>query len=759
MTALHIYVKGLVQGVGFRPFIFLLAKRTGVHGWVRNTSAGVEIFAEAPRNVLADFVRRIRKEKPPASFIETLRSKKAHPLNMGSFTITDSEIGSDGITHISPDIAVCDDCLNDMEDQPHRHWYPFVNCTNCGPRYSIIRDLPYDRSRTSMDGFTMCSTCEAEYRNIEDRRFHTQPVACRSCGPSYELIYGDRQREDDIDRMLKTAGALLLSGKIVAIKGVGGFHLACDAFNENAVRELRARKQRDGKPFAVMFRDINTLSLYAKINRFERRALISWRRPIVILDLIKKWAGTSVLSDIHSGLRSIGAFLPYMPIHYLLFRHFSGHAIVLTSGNRSGEPIVKDNEEALTQFRDIADAFLIYNRTIVHRTDDSVVRVIGSRECMVRRSRGFVPEPVTLSLNVNNLVSFGAELSSSFCVGRNNQAIPGPYIGDLKSLATHDFYEESLHDFLNLFRVKPELLACDMHPGYFSTRLAEQWGDPVPLVRVQHHHAHIASCMGEHGLDERVIGVALDGTGYGDDGKIWGGEFLLCDLADYKRIFHFDYIPLPGGDKAVEEPWRTAIAYLYRVFGSNFTELPLNFLDNLKRSQVMSIIHIIDQKLNCPEVSSVGRLFDAVAAMINLCMKPAYQAEAPMKLESLVLPGCGLQYSYTIDSAIHVDGMIREIVGDLMNNSNLSLIATKFHNTIISIIFDSVIKMRTMEKTGKVILSGGVFQNRYLLEGTERLLKQSGFRVFSQSRLPSNDGGIAFGQMVVAAKRRSMKCV
>ena len=758
MSARYIYIKGLVQGVGFRPFIFLLAKRFGVHGWVRNTNAGVEIFAEAPAEVFSDFIRCIRKENPPASFIETLYSQKAIPLNSDSFTIIGSETFSDEITNISPDIAVCDDCLNDMEIQPHRHLYPFVNCTHCGPRYSIIRDLPYDRSQTSMDAFTMCATCEAEYGNIEDRRFHTQPVACKSCGPSYELISGDRYWGSDTGMMLKAVNELLVSGKIIAIKGLGGFHLACDALNENAVRELRARKQRDGKPFAVMFRDIKTLSFYAKMNRYERRALTSWKRPIVILDLNKKWAEAPALYNIHSGLRSVGAILPYMPIHYLLFRYFSGHAIVLTSGNRSSEPIVIDNEEALIQFRDIADAFLIYNRRIIHRTDDSVIRVIGNRERIIRRSRGFVPAPVTLSLNVNNMVSFGAELSSGFCVGRNYQAIPGPFIGDLKTLATHNFFEESLRDFLRLFRVNPEWLVCDLHPGYFSTKLAEKMG-PAPLIRVQHHHAHIASCMGEHGLDEKVIGVALDGTGYGDDGKIWGGEFLVCDLADYKRILHFDYIPLPGGDKAVEAPWRIAIAYLYKVFGSSFIDLPLNFLDKIDRSQATLIMHIINRKLNCPEVSSVGRLFDAVASMINLCVTSTFQAEAPMKLESLVLPGCDLRYSYAIDKTIHVDAMIREIVGDLMNSSNISLIATKFHNTIISIIFDSVIRINKMEKTGKVVLSGGVFQNRYLLEGTERLLRKSGFLVFSPSRLPANDGGIAFGQMVVAAKRRSMKCV
>ncbi|MCK9423060.1 MAG: carbamoyltransferase HypF [Bacteroidales bacterium] len=757
-TARFITIKGLVQGVGFRPFIFLLASKSGIHGWVRNTNEGVEIFAEAGKEAISTFIHHIRKKNPPASIIEELNSIPAIPLNIGSFTIMDSENRSDEITSISPDIAVCDDCLKDMEVHPRRRFYPFVNCTNCGPRFSIIRDLPYDRSKTSMDPFPMCEGCRTEYRDINDRRFHAQPVACIHCGPFYELIVLNQRWSGDTEKILTLLNDLLNAGKIIAVKGIGGFHLACDAFNVHAVRALRTRKKRDGKPFALMFRDIETLSAYAKVSRQERAVLTSWRRPIVILDMKQKAKKDHALSYINSGLGSIGAFLPYMPIHYLLFRYFNGPAIVLTSGNMSAEPIIKDDEEAIDRFQGLADAFLIYNREIVHRTDDSVVRIIGNKESIIRRSRGYTPAPVRLSVDVNNIIAFGADVSSGFCVGKGNKAFPGMYIGDLKNLATQTFFEEALEDFIRMFRVQPGLLACDLHPGYFSTRFAEKYA-LQPLVRIQHHHAHIASCMAEHGIDEKVIGVAFDGTGYGSDGKIWGGEFLLCDLADYKRLLHFEYIPLPGGDKAVEEPWRTAIAYLYRVFGRKFIDIPLPFLAHLDREQVLSILNMTDRKINCPEVSSAGRIFDAVAAIMNLCLWSTFQAEAPMRLESLICSSCEDLYSYKIDKTIIVDEMIREIVLDILNSTGIPLIATKFHNTIISIIFESVIRISKKEKIRKVVLSGGVFQNKYVVEKTTILLKKSGLLVFSHQQVPANDGGIALGQMIVAAKRRSMKCV
>lgn len=756
--AVIIHVRGLVQGVGFRPFIFLLAMKKGVNGWVRNTNEGVEIFAQASQVKISDFIRRIRCDAPPASVIEELNFCPVSTKDYKSFKIKGSEDRSANITGISPDIAVCDECIEDMEVQAHRSHYPFINCTNCGPRFSIIRDLPYDRGNTSMNVFSMCERCRAEYKNVRDRRFHAQPIACLHCGPRYELISHGERIIGDTQNILSAVSQMLSEGKIIAMKGIGGFHLACDAFNEQAVIHLRAWKQRDGKPFALMFRDIESISAYAKAGEYEMKALSSWQRPIVILDLKEKTRRDPLFSNINSGLSSIGVFLPYMPVHYLLFRYFRGPAIILTSGNLSAEPIIKDEEEALSRFKNVANGLLTYNREIINRSDDSVLRVMGEKPRMIRRSRGYVPAPFPVALDVNNIVAFGAEQSSVFCVGRGTRAFPGTFIGDLKNMATHTFFEQTLKDFIRIFRVKPELLVCDLHPAYFSTKLAEKYGS-LPLIRVQHHHAHIASCMAEHGLDEKVIGVALDGTGYGSDGKIWGGEFMVSDLVDFRRVIHFDYIPLPGGDKAVEEPWRTAIAYLYRVFGKNFLEMPFPFFQYLDRKKITSVINMLERGINCPEVSSAGRLFDAVSAMLGLCLESTFQAEAPMRLESNACQDCEEVYSYKIGKTIRVDEMIRGIAEDILNKPDVKLISAKFHNTIISIIFESVKKISKQEKISKVVLSGGVFQNRYMLERTEILLRKSGMLVFSNEKIPANDGGIALGQLIIAAKRRNMKCV
>jgi len=756
--AVNIYIKGLVQGVGFRPFIYRLANEAGIKGWVKNTNEGIEIFAQAGKNEIKAFIAHIRRDHPIASVLDDIQTVPSTFKKIPSFSIQHSENRSLEVTNISPDIAVCKECLDDMIKQPNRLSYPFVNCTNCGPRFSIIRDLPYDRARTSMSVFTMCKSCREEYDNIQDRRFHAQPIACLHCGPSYELLIGKERFSGSFDKIPVMLSDLLVDGKIIAMKGVGGYHLACNAFNEQAVKNLRERKERDGKPFAIMFRDIESLTRYAYINKFEQDALQSWRRPIVIVEKKNRKNDPRLSPLISSGLNSIGAFLPYMPIHFLLFRYFQLPAIVLTSGNKSADPIVKDDAVAMTQLGPVAEAILTYNREIIHRTDDSVVRVINSRERLIRRSRGYVPTPIHLSLNAEGIVAFGAELSSCFGIGKGESAILSQYIGDLKTMDTYTFYEKAISDFLFLFRVKPELLVCDMHPEYFSTKKAIDFA-VLPLIRVQHHHAHIASCMAEHGLDEKIIGVAFDGTGLGTDGKIWGGEFLVCDLADFKRVLHFEYISLPGGDRAIEEPWRTAIAYLYRIFGRNFQQLPLPFLSILGDKKILTILNMMDQGVNCPLASSVGRLFDAVAAILNLCLESTFQAEAPMRLESLVRSNCKESYPFKIRKTIRIEDTIKEIVQDVIQGTDLSLISTKFHNTIISIIFESVKLITKKEKINKIVLSGGVFQNKYLLENIELLLKRSGMIVYTHEKVPSNDGGIALGQLIVAAERRTLKCV
>jgi len=756
--AANIYIKGLVQGVGFRPFIFRLAVENGIKGWVKNTNEGIEIFAQAGKNKINKFIDHINRDNPVSSIIDDIQTIPSNPEKISSFSIKQSENRSLEVTNISPDIAVCKECMDDINKQPNRFNYPFVNCTNCGPRFSIIRDLPYDRVETSMSVFPMCRSCREEYDNIHDRRFHAQPVACLHCGPRYELRQGKKRYNESFDQLLEMITDLLSEGKIIAMKGVGGYHLACNAFDEQAVQKLREQKKRDGKPFAVMFRDIESLTRYAYVNKFEQNALQSWRRPIVIVRKRNRKNDPELCPIINSGLNSIGAFLPYMPIHYLLFRLFNFPAIVLTSGNISSEPIVKDDEVALKQLAPASDAILMYDREIIHRADDSVIRVINSKERLIRRSRGYVPSTIRLSLNTEGIVAFGAELSSCFGIGKGEAAILSQYIGDLKTMDTFNFYEKTITDFLYLFRIRPELLVCDMHPGYFSTKKAIAFNN-LPLVRVQHHHAHIASCMAEHGMCEKVIGVAFDGTGLGTDEKIWGGEFLVCDLAEFKRVLHFEYIALPGGDHAIEEPWRTAIAYLYKVFGRDFLKLPLPFLKILGDKKILTILNMVDQKVNCPMTSSVGRLFDAVAAILNLCLESTFQAEGPMRLESIVRSNCKESYQFKIRNTILVDDTIKGIVQDVIHGTDNSIISTKFHNTIISIIFDSVKKITKKEMITKIVLSGGVFQNKYLLENVEQLFRRSGMIVFSHEKVPTNDGGIALGQLIVAAKRRELKCV
>jgi len=768
----RIDIRGLVQGVGFRPHIFRLATQFGITGWVKNTNEGVEIIAQGEDEKIKEFADGIIKNAPVASEIESLKISATRASGMKEFSIIGSETRSSAITNISPDIAVCSECMEDLHKQPNRLAYPFVNCTNCGPRFSIITDIPYDRVSTSMKPFEMCEHCRAEYEDIRDRRFHAQPTACRNCGPEYRMIEDDKCFQGDIERILNRVSHLLLQGKIIAMKGVGGFHLVCDACNEQAIKNLRERKRREGKPFAIMFRDIRSLERYAYLDETEKAALMSWRRPIVILDRLtssrqginyrmsdppgNETSGPGLPEILFSGLGTIGAFLPYMPIHHLIFSSFEGPALVMTSGNMASEPIVKDNNDALIRFASVADAFLDYNREIVNRSDDSIIRVIHAKERIFRRSRGYVPTPLNLNLNAEGIVGFGAELSSCFCIGKSDKAILSQHIGDLKTMETGIFFKETMNDFLRLFRVRPELLACDLHPAYLSSGLAQQFPS-IPLIRVQHHHAHIAACMAEKGLDEKIIGVAFDGTGFGTDGKIWGAEFLIADLADFNRQFHFEYIPLPGGDKAIDEPWRIGLAYLYKVFGSDFIQMPLPFLSDVGETNIHTVIRMIDHRLNCPMASSAGRLFDAVAALMNLCHRSTFQAEAPMRLESIVIAGCSESYPYRIGKTIRIGKIIEGVVADLIKGVEFSFIATKFHNTLISIIFDAVSLLRHSTGIEKVVLSGGVFQNRYLLENTEKKLAGAGFKVFSHEKVPSGDGSIALGQLVIAAKRRTLK--
>ena len=754
----YIIVTGLVQGVGFRPFVYRMATRFGLTGSVQNTNENVRIEVSGKPETLNQFLVSLRKDAPPAAVIENISVADTEAKSFSEFRILSSNNVSDEITEISPDIAVCAECLQDMDQQGNRQNYAFVNCTNCGPRFTIIRDLPYDRAKTTMSSFAMCPDCRNEYEDIADRRFHAQPTACTICGPQYEIYEQQKLVCQNIEFIVNRAAQIIENGGIILMKGLGGMHLACDAFNEVAVKRLRKLKSRDGKPFAVMFRDMQSIKSYAEINDLEEQSLTSWRKPIVLLEKKNEATNPELAQDLNSGLNLLGVMLPYMPIHYLLFRRLKTSAIVLTSGNFSSEPILIDNQYALDQFSDLVDAVILYNRDIYNRTDDSVVRIISGQERIFRRSRGYVPTPVRTALNTEGIVAFGAELTNCFCVGKGQKAFLSQHIGGLQGLETTLFYEKTIAQFIQLFRIKPALLAVDMHPDYISTKTGMHFGD-LPVVQVQHHHAHIASCMVEHRLDEQVIGVALDGTGYGSDGNTWGSEFLVCDLNDFVRFTHFEYLPMPGGDAAAEEPWRMGISYLFKVFGQDFRDLDLPVIHEIDPGKIDLIIQMIGKNINCPLSSGAGRLFDAVASLLNLVQMATFQAEGPMRLEAIIQPYCRESYPFRIGQTICFDETIRGIVEDIRQKVDASTISARFHNTIILTIFETVSIIRRKEGINKVVLSGGVFQNKYLLEGTISMLEETDFEVYSHASVPTNDGGIALGQLAVASKRREIGCV
>jgi hydrogenase maturation protein HypF len=751
-----VHISGLVQGVGFRPFVYRLATQNNICGWVENGNDGVRIHAEGAEEHLNQFLAGLWTDAPEASQILDIIVVEGEHLNMDTFEIRKSGDYSDEVTEISPDIGLCDKCLADMKSQPHRLDYPFINCTNCGPRFSIIQGLPYDRDKTTMAPFVMCEVCRKEYTDVLDRRFHAQPVACNNCGPNYELIYNGIS-VTGIDKVLNEAARLIRSGKILAIKGMGGFHLACDATDEATVSLLRQRKNREGKPFAVMFKSLADSKEYLDMGSDEEKALLSWRRPIVILENGNhklKLAGS-----VSNGFSTTGVMLPYMPLHYLLFERLGLPAIVLTSGNLSDEPVIIDNNDAIEHLASVADAFLIYNRDIYNRTDDSVMMYAGGQGRLIRRSRGFAPSPVNLSIEVDGIFAAGAELVNCFCLGKERKAIMSQHIGDLKNLETLDFFTESLGRFMQLFRIKPSLVACDLHPDYLSTRFAETYarmnGD-LPLIRIQHHHAHIAACMAEYGLDERVIGISMDGVGYGTDGNIWGFEVLLCDLFDFERKNHLEYVPQPGGDKATFEPWRMALAYLYQYVDHDIESLDVPLIRQIGREKVSMIKSAILNNINTPLTSSAGRLFDAVAAMTGLCLKTAFHAEAPMRLEDIIDRNENGFYEFGVGDTIDPGPMIQSIVRDIVNKVSPGKISSKFHRSIVQVIVQEAIKLHAQSGVSKVVLSGGTFQNRFLLSNVLRDLSDNNLQVFTPSLFPSNDGGIALGQLMIAAKRLAM---
>lgn len=747
----EITIHGLVQGVGFRPFIYRLASEMNVYGEVGNCNNGVWIRVNMPSDRLPEWISRIREEKPAVSRIHRIEvSRLDETIPYTVFTIASSRSESEEITQISPDIAVCPECLEDMKRQAHRCEYPFINCTHCGPRFSIIRDLPYDRKHTTMDIFSMCKNCEKEYETPVDRRFHAQPIACNDCGPSYYCIYEGLQITD-YHTIRKLTVRLLDDGHVIAVKGIGGYHLVCDAHNPDAVGRLREIKKRDGKPFAVMFGSLEHAERYAYIGDLEKKELLSWRRPIVLL---RERGG--LVSEINTGLRTLGCMLPYMPLHYHWFEQLHTDALVMTSGNLSDTPIIICTEKAEEELAPEIDFVLHHTRNIHNRTDDSVLQVCCGKTCLIRRSRGYVPEPFFSDVLTDGILAFGAEKVNTFSLGKGDVIVQSQYIGDLKNWETYIFYAESMERFMHLFRFKPSVLVCDLHPDYLSTSEAVKYAvrHDVPLLRVQHHHAHAVACMVEHRLREDVLAVVWDGTGLGTDGNVWGGEFLLCNRTIFRRLAYTDPIPLPGGDKATREPWRTATACLVYYFGEE-SVFPNTFASRIGKDKIRMIREMIRKKINTPYSSGVGRIFDAVSSLLGFCDTAGFQAEAACRLEQMADDDFNLFYPMeTTGESISWKTLFEGILNDIDNRIPVSHISAKFHNTLVELIIVKSIQLMKQYGLEKLVVSGGCFQNKRLLERLMLRAADEHMDLYIPELIPANDSGISVGQLAIAAARR-----
>ena len=760
-------VSGIVQGVGFRPFIYSLAKKYSLKGFVLNNTLGVKIEVEGKQEKIKSFLSEMRTCAPPLAVIEKIKYEKLPPAGYAAFEIKKSRKEKEQLVPISPDISTCHDCLRELFDPNDRRFrYPFINCTNCGPRFTIIQDIPYDRSRTTMKVFRMCPDCQLEYEDPSNRRFHAQPNACPVCGPQVNLFDAEGRKVQVADP-IKEAADLLKRRYVVAVKGLGGFHLACDATSGEAVATLRKRKYREDKPFALMAPDIEMIRKFCEVDEDEKNLLLSSRRPVVLLRKKEKTFPLAA-EGIAPRNKFLGFMLPYTPLHYLLLKEIN-LPLVMTSGNASDEPIVYGNEEALPKLGGIADYFLIHNRGIQMRCDDSVLRIFQGRELPLRRSRGYAPRPIRVNVSFDEpILAVGGQLKNTFCLARENQAIISHHIGDLENLSALTSFEEGIEYLLKVFHTHTKILACDLHPDYLSTKFAEDYvkelGRGATLIRVQHHHAHIASLMADRGIEGRVIGVSLDGAGMGDDGRIWGGEFLVADYLSFTRLGHLKELPLPGGERAISEPWRMALSHLKEAFGEDGLELALKWLKKVNPEKILMIDKLIEKGINSPLTTSVGRLFDAVSSLIGIRNDINYEGQAAMELEMACDDKERESYPFSIlreGEKFMVDcrPTIRSVVADLGKGERGGTIAARFHNSLALIILKACQLIRERTDLGRVALSGGVFQNMYLLERVFPLLESADFQVYTHNRVPPNDGGISLGQALVAHYRRHSQCV
>ena len=771
----RIHITGIVQGVGFRPFVFGLAKKFTLQGWVRNTSAGVDIEIDGTEPSLNEFIDELWTKAPPLAHIDDVHVEMTSPFGFTGFEILHSQGVSNAYQPISPDVNICEDCLAELFDPKNRrHRYPFINCTNCGPRFTIIKDIPYDRPLTTMAPFQMCPECASEYYDPHNRRFHAQPIACHSCGPKVWLEINDVKANrspleaephsiQGNDAVL-AARKLLAQGAILAIKGLGGFHLACDASNPMAVQELRRRKLRVDKAFAVMVPNLNIAEKHCMVGSAGRRVLESPERPIVIME---RRTGSTIAREVAPGQNTLGILLPYTPLHHLLIEPEPGfpEALVMTSGNISEEPIVTENQIAHQHLSALADAFLFHNREIETRCDDSVVTIFQGSTYLLRRARGYSPTPIPLPWKFPAILAAGAELKNTFCITNNKHAFLSHHIGDLENYETLQSYENGIAHFQRIFRTNPTIIAYDKHPDYMATKYSLDRAERETLypVPVQHHHAHMAACMLENAISPEmsVIGVIFDGTGYGVDGAIWGGEFLVGGYANFTRAYHLAYIPLPGGDLAIKQPWRTALSWLDEIGLEWSDAIPAvryarGYCLKGKPFNLDALQQQIRSGVNAPPTSSMGRLFDAVASIVGLRHTANYEAQPAVELEAVVASYEFGVYPFEINqNVINPTPMIKNLIEDIKQGISVGIIAARFHNTIALIVHDLCRLIRDQQGINQVVLSGGVWQNKILLGRTYGVLKNDHFDIFLHQKVPANDGGIALGQAAVAWAKTS----
>jgi hydrogenase maturation protein HypF len=764
-----ISVRGIVQGVGFRPFVYGLAVKHSLKGWVYNTSEDVRIEVEGEAEAVEQFELELKTEAPPLAHIEAVTIEHHAPRGYKNFEIRYSQKQEGKYQLISPDVATCQACLGELLNaEDRRYRYPFTNCTNCGPRFTIIEDMPYDRPQTTMRYFQMCAQCQAEYDNPLDRRFHAQPNACPKCGPQVELVDNQGNLVTPIESgtdPIAAASQLLKEGKIVAIKGLGGFLLACDAMNDTVVNTLRRRKKRSSKPFAIMVTTVDEAKRHCYVSPEEKNLLTSPQSPIVLM----RWKeDSSVSREVAPNLRFLGLMLPYTPLHHILLRDI-GRPLVMTSGNLSEEPIARDNDEALRRLSGIADYFLIHNRDIYSRYDDSVAIVERGTNQLIRRARSYAPYPIRLPFEAKQVLGCGAEEKNTFCLTKDNYAFLSQHIGDMENMETLEHFDSTISLYKRLFHMEPEIIAHDLHPDYLATKYAQELGESgIRLIPVQHHHAHIASCLADNGLETPVIGVAFDGTGMGTDGNIWGGEFLVADYRNYERVGHLEYLPLPGGDAAIKRPRRTAIGYILTLLGEDALSRDLPVMREADEMEVEVIKRQIERKINSPLSSSMGRLFDAISALLGIRSEIDYEGQAAVELEMAAyssviarsvsdeaISANNESYPYHIEEdegirIVHLRDLLSALIEDLHRGISKGRISVKFHNTVAHMINEMCHLIANETGISQVALSGGVFQNRLLLKKTVSLLEGSGFQVFTHRQIPCNDGGISLGQAVIA---------